>query len=41
MSRNSVDPKRSVFIEDCAESFPVIAQAPAMPFREVSDFGFT
>jgi hypothetical protein len=29
------------FIEDCAEPFLVIAQPPAVPLREVGDFGLT
>ena len=28
-------------IEDCAESFLVVAQPPPVPFREGGNFGFT
>ena len=39
------NPKRSatvrILIEDCAESFLVVAQTPSVFFREVSDFGLT
>jgi len=38
------NPKRAVtdrlLVEDCAESFRVVAQTPSVPFREAGNVGF-